>query len=152
MEAELASYAKAALQQQKTQQKAVTSPTLAVVEDNDTIAAATVDESIVSIEDRIISFDGVAAQQTLAYVRQGIQEMNPFQQCGVSMSSSHTGAGEDSGSDYYCDDDDDDEGLSSGQRTPQHENWLQQQQQQQPDNDEECNIPTERTPLFRQKK
>ena len=170
MEAELAVYAQAALQFQQTQQQqqqrnAIATPALAAAEDNDTIAAATVDDSIVSIEDRIISFDGVAAQQTLAYVRQGIQEMNPFQQCSegvLSMSSSYcstAGAGDgevdDSGSEFQYDHDrddaDDDEGLLSslGQNTPpQHENWMQQQQQHEDNVEENNNMPTEWTPLF----
>jgi hypothetical protein len=40
-------------------------------------------ESLVSIEDRITSFDSTAAKQTLSYVRAGIQELRSPFQCGT---------------------------------------------------------------------
>jgi hypothetical protein len=43
-------------------------------------------ESLVSIEDRITSFDSTAAKQTLIYVRAGIQELRSPFQCGTEES------------------------------------------------------------------
>lgn len=44
-------------------------------------------ESLVSIEDRITSFDSTAAKQTLSYVRAGIQELRSPFQCGTQNES-----------------------------------------------------------------
>ncbi len=72
MEAELASYAQKAISCQS-----------AKVDD---------DEAILSIEDRIASFDGRAAKQTILYVQEGLkelsEELNPFRICGDDASAS----------------------------------------------------------------
>jgi hypothetical protein len=72
MEAELASYAQKAISGQS-----------AKVDD---------DEAILSIEDRIASFDGRAAKQTILYVQEGLkelsEELNPFRICGDDASAS----------------------------------------------------------------
>lgn len=73
MEAELASYAEEAISGQ------ITSNT-------------TDDEDTIGIEDRIASFDGTAARQTIAIVRRGFkeisEELNPFRFCAEDGSSS----------------------------------------------------------------
>lgn len=57
--------------------------------------------SLISIEDRIISFDDVAAKETIQYVREGLQELRPFQACGRidELSSSKYNSSESSDTD-----------------------------------------------------
>ena len=72
MEAELANYAQRAMAQQ-------------------TRTESTDSDTIVSIEERITAFDGVAAKETITYVRKGFkeikEELNPFA-CGGQETSS----------------------------------------------------------------
>lgn len=80
MEAELALYAEEAISGQ--------------------IISGDEDETIVSIEDRIASFDGTAAKQTIVYVREGLkeigEELNPFRICSGDDSTSSDDGKEDS--------------------------------------------------------
>lgn len=77
MEAELASYA----------EEAISGERRSVVADED--------EDMVSLDDRLASFDGKAAQQTIMYVREGLkelsEELNPFRICGEDASTSDDG-------------------------------------------------------------
>lgn len=77
MEAELASYA----------EEAISGELRSVNADED--------EAMASIEDRIASFDGKAAEQTIMYVREGLkelsEELNPFRICGDDASTSDDG-------------------------------------------------------------
>lgn len=88
MEAELASYAEEAISGQRSS------------------ATAGEDEAIVSIEDRIASFDGTAARQTIMYVREGLkeisEELNPFRICGGDSINSEDGKEVDSIIDDGC--------------------------------------------------
>jgi len=70
MEADLVSYAQEALAARR----------------NEILAQRSSDATVVSIEDRMTSFDVVAARQTFAYMRDGFkelsQEFGPFLRCG----------------------------------------------------------------------
>lgn len=47
------------------------------------------DDSLISIEERMTSFDGTAAKETLKYVRQGIREIRPpFDACATEEETS----------------------------------------------------------------
>ena len=85
MEAELASYAKQAIRDAKLPD----------------------DESLISIEERMTSFDDVAAKETIQYVREGLQELRPFQACGRidEISSSKYNSSSSSDSDQATDSD-----------------------------------------------
>lgn len=82
MEAELISYAEEAISRQFSQNEA---------DEN---------ETIVSIEDYIASFDGTAAKQTLIYVREGLmeigEELNALRFCGGEDSTSSDDGKDDS--------------------------------------------------------
>jgi hypothetical protein len=56
-----------------------------------TISASRDDEgSVVTIEERMTSFDDIAAKETLVYVRAGIQELRSPFHCAVERSSSRS--------------------------------------------------------------
>ena len=77
MEAELASYAEQAMR--------------AEPQANNRRTESTDSDTIISIDERRLAFDNVAAQQTLEYMREGFKEIreefNPFH-CGTAETSS----------------------------------------------------------------
>lgn len=88
MEAELAQYAEQAMITPRVDQAAA-------------ILNASADEShpneletVVSIEERVLGFDGEAAQQTLQYVSTGLAELNPFR-CGTTCSTTGSNSSDD---------------------------------------------------------
>lgn len=102
MEAELVSYAQQALAQ------------------NGDALNKTVDDSIISIEDRITTFDGQAARQTFLYVSEGIRELGKEM---VGSSLLPCACGED---EVSSDDEDGENGGAEMASDRRDQWWLQQ--------------------------
>jgi hypothetical protein len=114
------------------------------------------DTSLISIEERMTSFNDVAAQETLVYVRQGIQEFrSPLFHCNATAASSVSPS-------EKGDDDDDDapvlENISIAVVEPHHHEALQNQNSHHCEWTDETlmlphpeiveHLPTETTPLI----
>jgi hypothetical protein len=99
MEAELASYAKQAMARLQPDE----------------------DDSVVTLEERMTSFDGVAAQESLVFMREGFKELR--QEVGGKLIPFHCGGkSEDSSSE-------DDEASDASGLLQRREMWLHQQMQ-----------------------
>jgi hypothetical protein len=102
-------------------------------------------DSIVSIEERMTSFDGVAAQESLVFMREGFKELR--EEVGGKLITFRCGGKpEDSSSE------DDDASDSSG-LLQRREMWLYQQMQAHNQSSEEVGLggqrhPSETTPLI----
>jgi hypothetical protein len=132
MEAELVLYAKEAL--------ALHQGGAGTNEGDNNNMNATCDVSIVSIEDRRTSFDGVAAKQTIAYVRDGILEIGK-EVAGGKLNPFHCGVRTD-------EDDEDESSQASGCLTPL-ESSLSASGSSWPTLPDLLVVPTETTPLVR---
>jgi hypothetical protein len=119
MEAELASYAAQAISSHAAATAAAQREQKRDDDDSQLL--------VTTIAERMISFDDIAAEETLAYVRAGIQELGGPFLCNINTESSSSRSSDD-------DDDDDDAGnesLDDAARLRQNM-WLFQEQQAMP--------------------
>jgi hypothetical protein len=109
MEAELASYAEQAMARLQPDE----------------------DDSVVTLEERMTSFDGVAAQESLVFMREGFKELR--QVGGTLKPFDCGGRTEDSSSE-------DDEASDASGLVKRREIWLRQQMQAQNESSEEVGL------------
>jgi hypothetical protein len=130
MEAELASYAEQAM---------------ARLQPEGGSSVVGTEEPVVSIEERMISFDGVAAQESLVFMREGFKEIR--KEVGGKLKPYHCGGGPEESSS------EDEEESDDSDLMKRREIWLRQQMQAQNDSSEETGLggqhyPSETTPLI----